>query len=162
LRDVFSDLDRVLAGYIRAQLALAALSLVAYTVVLEIMQVPYPIVLGVMAGIMEFIPVVGPLVAAITILGVAFLSNYPHLLIVALFLGAWRLMQDYVNAPRIMAGSLELHPLTAIFAVLVGGEIAGVLGVFLSIPIVAALRILWRRWEAFSGEATITGVGVGD
>src|SRR6185437_9157694 len=45
---------------------------------------------------------------------------------------------------------LKLHPLAAIFAVLVGGEIAGVIGVYLSIPIMAALRILWKRWSAYS------------
>jgi predicted PurR-regulated permease PerM len=141
----------MLAGYIRAQLLLAGLSMIAYVVVLSLLQAPYAVVLGVVGGFMEFVPVVGPLVAAAMILGVAFLSNYPHLLVIALFLGVWRLMQDYVNAPRIMAGSLELHPLAAIFAVLVGGEIAGVVGVFLSIPIMATVRILWRRYEAFTG-----------
>jgi predicted PurR-regulated permease PerM len=150
LRGVITDLDEMLAGYIRAQLLLAALSIVVYTGVLSAMRVPYAVALGVSAGIMEFIPVLGPLVAALAILGVAFLADYPHVLIVAIFLGAWRLAQDYYNAPRIMGGSLELHPLAAIFAILVGGEIGGVIGVYLSIPIMATLRILWRRYERYS------------
>jgi predicted PurR-regulated permease PerM len=99
---------------------------------------------------MEFIPLVGPLVAAGTILAVAFLANYQHLLILAIFLGVWRLVQDYVNAPRIMGSTLELNPLATIFAVLAGGEVAGVLGVYLSIPIMATLRIVWRRWRTYS------------
>jgi predicted PurR-regulated permease PerM len=78
---------------------------------------------------------------------VAFLANYHHLLVVALFLGGWRLLQDYFTSPRLMGGTLELHPLAVIFAVLVGGEIGGVIGVYLSIPIAAALRIVWRRWQ---------------
>ncbi len=65
-----------------------------------------------------------------------------------LFLGAWRLIQDYFSSPRIMGNKLEMHPLAAIFAVLVGGEIAGVIGVYLSIPVMAALRILWKRYSA--------------
>ena len=55
-------------------------------------------------------------------------------------------IQDYVNTPRVMGKGLDLHPLLAIFAILVGGEIAGVLGVFLSIPTVGALWVLWLNW----------------
>ena len=63
------------------------------------------------------------------------------------FIALWRLIQDYVNTPRLMRAGLELHPLLAILAILVGGEIAGVIGMFLSIPVVAALHIFWRNWQ---------------
>jgi predicted PurR-regulated permease PerM len=59
---------------------------------------------------------------------------------------AWRGVQDYVNMPHVMGKGLDLHPLLAIFAILIGGEIGGVLGIFLSIPTVAAARILWMNW----------------
>jgi predicted PurR-regulated permease PerM len=159
LRGVVADLDEMLAGYIRAQLLLAALSIVVYTVVLSLMRVPYAVALGVSGGIMEFIPVLGPLVAALAIVGVAFLASYPHVLMVAIFLGAWRLAQDYYNSPRIMGTSLELHPLAAIFAILVGGEIGGVIGVYLSVPIMATLRILWRRYQRYSATAVLASGG---
>ena len=155
LRGVVNDMHEMLAEYIRAQLILAAIAVGFYVALLGIMRVPYGIALGVVAGIMEFIPVLGPLVGAVSILGVAFLSGYSHLLLLVLFLGGWRVVQDYVNAPRIMGSSLELHPLVAIFAVLAGAEIGGVLGVYLSIPLAAALRILWRRWQAYSQPGTI-------
>jgi predicted PurR-regulated permease PerM len=141
------DLNEILAHYIRMQLVLAGLSLAAYIGVLSAMRVPYAAALGAVAGVLEFIPVVGPLVGAIAILGVAFLANYQHLLLVALFLGAWRIVQDYVIAPRLIGQRLQLHPLAVIFAVLVGGEIGGVIGVYLSIPVAATLRVLWRRWQ---------------
>jgi predicted PurR-regulated permease PerM len=140
----------MLAGYIRAQLILAGLSLVVYTVVLLLLRVPYAIILGLAGGAMEFIPFAGPLVAALVIFGVAFLTGYHHLFLLVLFLALWRLVQDYVNSPRIMGGKLELHPLAALFAIFAGGEIAGVIGVYLSIPIMAALRILWKRWQKYS------------
>jgi predicted PurR-regulated permease PerM len=107
-------------------------------------------VLGTAGGMLEFIPVVGPLVAAAVIFGVALLMSYPHWLVLLIFLGAWRLVQDYVISPRIMGQSMELHPLAAIFGVLAGGEIAGVLGIYLSIPIMASLRIVWRRWRLYA------------
>ena len=145
----------MLAGYIRAQLILTGLSLLVYTVVLLLLGVPYAIILGVLGAAMEFIPVIGPLVAAVAIFGVAFLSGYHHWLLVLLFLAAWRLVQDYVNSPRIMGGKLELHPLAALFAILAGGEIAGVIGVYLSIPIMATLRILWRRWQHYEASSDV-------
>ncbi len=149
LRGILQDLNVMLAAYIRAQLILAAISGVAYTAALTALRVPYSFVLGALGGLAEFVPVVGPLVTAAVILGVAFLLNYPHLLIVAIFLGIWRLVQDYVTSPRIMGSKVELHPLAALFAILVGAEIGGVLGVYLSVPVMATLRILYRRWQGY-------------
>jgi len=150
LEGVLGDLNQMLAQFIRAQLTLAAFSFVVYIAFLEVASVPYALVLGTAGGLLEFIPVVGPLVAAAVILGVALLMSYPYWLILLIFLGAWRLVQDYVISPRIMGKSMELHPLAAIFGVLAGGEIAGVLGIYLSIPIMASLRIVWRRWRLYA------------
>ena len=147
---VLSDLNEMLAHFIRAQLTLAALSLVVYASVLALLRVPYAAVLGTLGGMLEFIPVVGPLIAALLIISISFLYSYPHLLVVAAFLAAWRVIQDYAVSPRIMGKRMELHPLAAIFGVLAGGELAGVIGVYLSIPIMASLRIVWRRWRIYA------------
>jgi predicted PurR-regulated permease PerM len=150
LEGVLGDLNQMLAHFIRAQLTLAALSLLSYTGFLGLMGVPYALVLGTAGGIMEFVPVVGPLVASMLIIGVSLLMSYPHWLALVIFLGVWRLIQDYVVSPRVLGKSMELHPLAAIFGVLAGGEIAGVLGVYLSIPVMASLRIVWRRWRLYA------------
>ena len=113
------------------------------------LRVPYSFALGSLAGLLEFVPIVGPLIGAVAILGVAFLAGYQHLLVVTIFLGVWRVLQDYVTSPRIMAGKLEIHPLAAIFAVLAGAELGGILGVYLSVPIMASLRIVLKRWKAY-------------
>ncbi|MBS1850124.1 MAG: AI-2E family transporter [Acidobacteria bacterium] len=150
LEGVLGDLNRMLAQFIRAQLTLAALSMIAYTSFLGLSRVPYAMMLGTVGGILEFIPVVGPLVAALLIFGVSSLVGYKYWFLLLVFLGAWRLIQDYVVSPRIMGRSMELHPLAAIFGVLAGGEMAGVLGVYLSIPVMASLRIVWRRWRLYA------------
>ena len=150
LQGVISDMNEMLAQFIRAQLTLAALSWVAYASFLGLMKVQYALMLGTAGGILEFIPVVGPLVASLLIMGVALLTGYQHWLIVLIFLIAWRLVQDYMVSPRIMGKSMELHPLAAIFGVIAGSEIAGVLGVYLSIPVMASLRIVWRRWRMYA------------
>src|SRR5581483_1079638 len=122
LQGVIADLNQMLAQFIRAQLTLAALSWIAYASFLGLMKVPYALMLGTAGGILEFIPVVGPLVASLLIMGVALLTGYHHWLMVLIFLIAWRLVQDYVVSPRIMGKSMELHPLTAIFGVLAGAR----------------------------------------
>jgi len=150
LQGVLNDLNQMLAHFIRAQLILAALTLVAYSAFLGAMKVPYALVLGTIGGLLEFIPVVGPLAAALIILSVALLMSYQHWLVLLVFLGVWRLVQDYVSSPRIMGRSMELHPLAAIFGVMAGGEVAGILGIYLSIPVMASLRIFFRRWRLYA------------
>ena len=150
LQNVLNDLNQMLAHFIRAQLTLAALTMVIYTAFFEVMRVPNPVALGVIGGSLEFIPVVGPLVAALVIMTVAMVLSYSHWVVLLIFLGTWRLIQDYVSSPRIMGDSMELHPLAAIFGVMAGGEVAGILGVYLSIPVMAALRIVFRRWRIYT------------
>ncbi len=147
LRDVAQDLDEMLASFIGAQLILAGAATLVLSSFFWLMHLPYGLALGVTAGFLEFIPVVGPLVAAALILGVGFLDAFPHLLWIVVFLGLWRLVQDYLISPRVMGNKVELHPMAAIIAVLMGNEIAGVIGVYLSIPLAATLRILWVRWQ---------------
>ena len=150
LENVLNDLNRMLAHFIRAQLTLAALTLVMYSAFLGAMGVPYALVLGTIGGVLEFVPVVGPLAAALIIVTVALLMSYQHWVILIVFLGIWRLLQDYVSSPRIMGESMELHPLAAIFGVMAGGEVAGILGIYLSIPVMASLRIVFRRWRLYA------------
>ena len=150
LENVLNDLNQMLAHFIRAQLTLAALTLVMYSAFLGVMRVPYALVLGTIGGVLEFVPVVGPLAGALIIVSVALLMSYPHWLVLVIFLGVWRLVQDYVSSPRIMGESMELHPLAAIFGVMAGGEVAGILGIYLSIPVMASLRIVFRRWRLYT------------
>ncbi len=150
LQDVFQDLNQMLAQFIRAQLTLAAFSLLAYVSFLGLMRVPYALMLGTAGGALEFVPLAGPLLAGTTLMVVEVLAGYSHWAFLLLFLLAWRLIQDYVISPRVMGVSVELHPLAALFGILAGGEIAGILGVYLSIPVMASLRIVWRRWRIYA------------
>jgi len=155
---VLQDVHSMAANYIRAQMILAGLAVVAYTVVLTASGVQDGVALGVTAGMLEFVPMVGPMIGAVLILGVAFLTGFHHILLLVLFLGCWRLLQDYFNSPRLMHDQVQLHPFVVIFAVLVGAEIAGFLGVFLSIPIAATVRIIWRSWRTYYERVTPTQV----
>lgn len=152
---VLHDVHEMLAFYIRTQLLLALISMAVYLMGLGLLRVPYAVVLGIVGGFMEFIPMVGPVVAALLFVGVALGAGYGHVLWLAVFLGAWRGAEDYVVVPRVMGERLQLHPLAVLFGVLAGAEVAGVIGVYLSIPVIAALRILWRRWRNYQWAETV-------
>ncbi|MDR3764563.1 MAG: AI-2E family transporter [Acidobacteriota bacterium] len=158
VHDVMNDLDGMLSHFVRAQLYLAAISCAVYVTGLSLLHAPYALVLGILGGLLEFIPFVGPMVAGVLILGVAFGFNYPHLLAVLLFLLLWRGVQDYIISPRVLGGRVEVHPLLAIFGVLAGGEIAGVAGIYFAVPVLAAIRILWQRWHERGRAASSTAL----
>jgi predicted PurR-regulated permease PerM len=147
LERVMDDLDRMLAEYVRAQLLLSLFAFIAYGVFLLIARLPYALAVAAIGGVLEFIPFVGPILTLVILVGIAFLTGYSHWGALIIFWLVWRGIQDYVNVPRVMGEGLDLHPLLALFAIVVGGEIGGVLGIFLSIPTVAALRIVWINWD---------------
>src|SRR5439155_2016818 len=115
--------------------------------------------LGLLAGILEFVPLVGPLVVAILVALLALLHSGIGMAFVALlFLGVLRLVQDYVIYPRIIGQGIHLHPLAVILAILAGAEIAGVAGIFLAIPAIAILTVSYRHWLEHRGSETIAEV----
>jgi len=146
--NVVNDLDAMLGTYIRAQLLLSIFAFIAYTAFLLIVQFPYSFAIAAIAALLELIPFVGPLVTAVLVITIAFVTSFPHWIALIIFMGAWRLIQDYVSTPLLFKRGLEMHPLMIIFAILLGGEIAGVVGMFLMIPAVAAIRILYDHWTS--------------
>jgi predicted PurR-regulated permease PerM len=139
---ILEKVDTMLARYVRSQLAMAGLSFVFYSTAMLILGFPYAIALGFLGGVLEFLPAVGWLASGAAILITGFLTH-AHWIWMAALLVPWRLVQNYVNSPRIMGNSLQLQPLTVLFALMVGGKIGGIAGVFLSVPIAAVLRIVW-------------------
>jgi predicted PurR-regulated permease PerM len=120
---------------------------------------PSPLVLGVIAGILEFVPLVGPLTVAILVALLALLhSGFGMAFVVLLFLGVLRVVHDYVVYPRIIGQGIHLHPLAVILAILAGAEIAGVAGIFLAIPVIAILTVSYRHWLEHRGSETIAEV----
>jgi predicted PurR-regulated permease PerM len=143
--DILADLHRLVAQYIRALVLLAMATFVAYSIMLSALGVPYSVLLAGIAGMLELIPFVGPLSAAIVTLLVAGLSGYPHMLWILIFLIVYRLFQDYVLSPYLLGSGVALHPLLVLFGVLAGERVAGIPGMFFSVPVIAALRIIIVR-----------------
>lgn len=143
--DIFSDLHLLLAQYIRALVILAISTFLFYLTFLSVISVSYAILLAGIAAMLEFIPVVGPLAASIVIVLVAAFTGFPHLLWIVIFLALYRIFQDYVLSPYLMSAGVEIHPMLVLFGVLAGEQIAGVPGMFFSVPVMAALRMILIR-----------------
>jgi predicted PurR-regulated permease PerM len=153
VRRIARQVDAMLARFIRAQLALAGLSFIFYSVSMLLLRFPYAIALGALGGVLEFLPAVGWIASAAAILMIGFLTH-AHWIWMAALLVLWRLVQDYVNSPRIMGATLELQPLTVLVALMVGGQVGGVAGLFLSVPTVAVLRIVWLEYFSTLNSST--------
>lgn len=150
--EFFQDINSTLAAYIRAQLIACLLIGTICTLGFLIIGVPYALLLGIIAGILEFIPLVGPLVVAVLATGITGFYSFKQAVITLLFLAVLRIAQDYVIYPRIIGQGVHLHPLAVILAILCGAEMAGVAGIFLAIPVIAIATVSYRHMLEHKGS----------
>jgi predicted PurR-regulated permease PerM len=146
--NILTDIHDLLSHYIRALVLLAVSSFTCYSIFLAATGGPYPILLAGLAGLLEFVPAVGPFVGAVTVLVVTGVAGYPHLIALVVFLAIYRLFQDYVLSPALMGAGVQLHPMLVLFGVLAGEQLAGIPGMFFSVPVMAALRLIYVRLRA--------------
>ena len=142
--EFFEHVNWVLAGYTRAQMISAVLVSVACSAWFAVLKVPYAFSLGLCAGVLELLPVVGPITVA---LSVALLTSGPTLVAALAGLVVLRLVQDYVIYPRLIGRRMHLPPLAVIVALLLGARLGGVVGVALALPLVGVASVAWRHWR---------------
>lgn len=151
-----TDLNDTLAGYTRAQLVSGLFIGSVCGLAFTLMGLDYALLLGIVAGILEFIPLLGPLVIGIIATSVGAFSDDPRQgVYVVIFLIALRITHDYVTYPRIVREGVHIHPMAVILSVLAGEQLAGVPGVFLSIPLVAVLAVLYKHILEHSGRKSL-------
>lgn len=150
--EVFEDINDALAAYMRAALLGCLLVGVLCTIGFAVIGVPYALLFGVIAGLLEFIPLVGPLAVAVGATLVVSFHSISQAMWVLVFLAALRLAQDYVIFPRLVRRGIHMHPLGVILAILSGAELAGMAGIFLAIPAVAVLSVMHRHLLEYRGS----------
>jgi predicted PurR-regulated permease PerM len=151
--EFFQDVNSTLASYIRAQLMACLFVGIICTIGFTLLGVPNPLALGVIAGVFEFVPLVGPLLVAVLATAAALIhgGGFSASLVIV-FLGILRVVEDYIVYPRLIGQGIHLHPLAVITAILAGAELAGVAGIFLAIPVVAILTVSYRHWMEHRGS----------
>jgi predicted PurR-regulated permease PerM len=148
---VIDELDKVVGGFIRGQLIDGAIVGAMIFVMLMILHVPYALLIGVAAGILNFIPYAGAVIGFIPAVILALAYNGPtNALLVAIFFVVIQQIDGNFVAPRVLKDNVGLSPLYIIVAILVGSELFGLIGTFLAVPIAAMLRVL--REQLLPGE----------
>jgi len=140
VQDLLSELDTAFGGFIRSRLKLCLIVGTGMIAGLYIFKIPYPVVLGLIAGICEFVPYVGPIVGAVPTLLVGFISH--KFLVAIIIVAIVQLLENAVFVPKVMGSEMGLHPLVVLLALLAGGQLAGAGGMIISVPLVAAGKIL--------------------
>jgi len=159
VESVMADVNNTLKAYTRAQLISCVLIAFLTTTGFYILGNDYALLLGIMAGVLELIPLLGPLTLGIIATTVSGFESGWQALWTAMFLGILRLLQDYFIYPRIIREGIHLHPLAVILSVLAGEQVAGIPGVFIAIPLVALLTVLYKHiLEHTSSRGLFTGL----
>jgi predicted PurR-regulated permease PerM len=157
---ILDDIHDVLRSYIRALVLLAITAFICWIAFLGIMGYPYELLLAGLAALLEFIPVFGPLAALAAMLIVCAVTGSGGVLWIVIFWAIFRVAQDYIISPYLMSSGVEIHPLLVLFGVLAGENLAGIPGMFFSIPALAILKVIYghlrgsyKRNEPFRSSA---------
>jgi predicted PurR-regulated permease PerM len=152
LTDVAADINETMGTYIRGQVILILIMSLASWIVLSILKVNYSLILCLATGVLEVVPVIGPLIATTLAALVAFyqpavawgLTNVTLTLIVIAAYFILRQIEDMIVIPNIVGKFIHVHPVIVLFAIFIGARIGGVLGIFLALPVSAVLKILFN------------------
>jgi predicted PurR-regulated permease PerM len=144
VRSVRALVDAVLSAYLRGQIILSFAVGIMSTLGLELLGIDFALLLGTISGLLEVVPVIGPILAAIPMILVALATSPSKLLWVILLAFAVQQIENYVLVPQITHGTVKLHPAMAMIVLVVGSAVGGILGVLLSIPLAAITRDIVR------------------
>lgn len=146
LRTLFARMDNVLGGFLRGQAAVCAVMVIYYASALSICGLQYGLVIGVIAGVLTFVPFLGALTGLLLTAGFA-IVQYDSFLAMMLPIGLYlvgQTVESYVITPRLVGRQIGLHDVWVIFSVLAGGALFGVWGVLLAVPVAGCIGVLVR------------------
>jgi predicted PurR-regulated permease PerM len=143
-RSVGEDIYRTIGGYVTGNLLISLIAGVSITVVLIATGVPYAVALGLLVAILDLIPLAGATVAGVIVAIVALLHSVPAGIIVIVFFVAYQQLENHFLQPVIYGRTVQLSPLVVLISVLVGAEIAGILGALAAIPVAGSLQVIIR------------------
>ena len=138
---LLADLDDILSGFVRGELLSSAAVALLSTVAATMLHLRYALMLGVLAGVAEFLPYIGPLLGAIPALLVATSGGAERVVLTALAYAVIQQIEGSLLTPSIMGESVGLHPLVVIAALLIGEHWGGLGGAVLAVPVAGALRV---------------------
>ena len=148
-----TTLERVVGGYIRGQLALATLIGLLVGLGMGVLRVPYAVLLGVIAFVLEFIPILGVFISGAACVLVALTQGWFLAVLVLVYFVVVHIIEGDIVGPRIVGRAVGVHPAVSMFALLAGAELFGIWGALFASPLAgllqAFLSVLWHEWRQF-------------
>ena len=146
VRRLGQEVYRTIGGYVTGNLAISLIAGVTSTAVLLALGVPYAVALGLLVAILDLIPLAGATIAAILVSTVAFLDSTTSGVIVLIFFVLYQQLENHVLQPLVYGRTVQLSPLAVLIAVLIGAELAGVIGALAAIPVAGTIQVILRDW----------------
>jgi len=147
LRRVFPAITRVVSGYVAGQLINSIAFGIFAFITLSIVGVPEPVLLAVLAAAFDAVPIIGVPVATIPAVVLALTVSVPAALTVLALYIAYQQFENYILIPRVFGNTLQITSLSILVGVLVGGQLLGVIGIIISLPLTAAIPAIERIWR---------------
>lgn len=144
IKKIIDDIDKVLGRYIISQLILCGIITIATFLILIFMKVDFPLILSLINGIFNIIPYFGPIFGVIPIILIALLESPKTALYTAVWLFALQQIEGSVLSPKIIGESISMHPLTVILLLMIGGEVGGILGMILAVPVGVVIKVIYE------------------
>jgi predicted PurR-regulated permease PerM len=159
-RAVGHSIYRTVGGYVTGNLLISLIAGTLTTVVLLIMHVDYAVALGLLVAILDLIPLAGATIAAILIGTISFIDSIPAGIVVVAFFIVYQQIENHLLQPLIYGRTVQLSPLAVLLAVLIGAELAGVLGALAAIPIAGTIQVIMLDWLRHRRERIVEPAGV--
>jgi predicted PurR-regulated permease PerM len=143
-RRVGQDIYRTIGGYVTGNLLISLIAGVTVTIVLLAMGVPYAVALGLLVAVLDLIPLAGATLAGIIVVTVSFLHSVPAGIVLLAFVIVYQQAENHVLQPLIYGRTVQLSPLAVLIAILIGAELAGILGALAAIPVAGSIQVVVR------------------
>lgn len=154
VRQVAADCAKSITGYISGNLLISIICGVLTYTTLKIMGVPFAGLIALFVAIADLLPLIGATLGAVVALLAAAVHSIPALIVVAIFFVAYQQLENHVLQPLIFARTVKLNPLAVLISILVGVDLAGILGALLAIPVAGIIQVILRDvWDTRRGTA---------
>lgn len=145
-REIGHKIYRTVGGYVTGNLFISVIAGVASSLVLIALGVPYAVALGLLVAILDLIPLAGATIAAIIVVSVGFLHSVTAGVVLLVFFVAYQQIENHIIQPVVYSRTVQLSPLAVLISVLIGAQLAGVLGALAAIPVAGTLQVLMVAW----------------
>jgi len=143
-RHVGKEISETVGGYVTGNLLISLIAGTSITVVLLVLGVPYAVALGLLVGVLDLIPLAGATIAGIVVTTIAFLHSVPAGIVVGIFVIVYQQLENHVLQPVIYGRTVQLSPLAVLISILIGAELAGILGALAAIPVAGTIQVIVR------------------